>query len=91
MNQPSIITEDDLALLRKCYEIPIDIALEVPGPIDHASQPDEGSVAILPVFFECGLWLPIQPYFAWLLAEMRIAHCQLILNSWRILVGLYMI
>ena len=89
MNRTSKIIEDDLALLRQKYDIPIDIALEVPGPMDRASQPDEGSVALLPIFFECRLRLPIQPYFAWMLAEMEIAPCQLSLNSWRILAGLY--
>ena len=91
MNRPSKITEDDLALLRQRYSIPIDIALEVPGPMDRASQPDEGSVALLPIFFECGLRLPMQRYFAWMLAGMELAPCQLSLNSWRILAGIYVV
>ena len=91
MDRPSKITEEELAVLRQRYDVPIDIALEVPHPSDRASHPDDDSVALLPIFFECGLRLPIQRYFAWMLAEMEIAPCQLNLNSWRILSGLHVV
>ncbi|KAJ4702886.1 Collagen alpha-1(VII) chain like [Melia azedarach] len=87
----SSMRKSELTNLRARFDIPNSVTLRLPLRGEKASNPRRGEVAIFEILLELGLRLPFQSYFVRILDELDLAPCQLVLNSWRVLVGMYVL
>ena len=85
----SIVTEVNLADLRKTYEIPSNVTLRVPSARDLPSLPHEGEIAItIPAFF-CGLRVPFPAFLRRFFHLAPLHPIQLSPSGWQVLLGAY--
>lgn len=84
---PSILTPNDLALIRFQFGIPPEYDLELPSPTDRASSPPAGRFCLYWEALRAGLRLPLPPFVVALFRFLHISLASVAPNSFRFLVG----
>ena len=86
----NVVGNRELNKYRSRFDIPPSVNLLLSG--DQAAwNPTLGAVAIYGVMLSCGVTLPLQPFIARFLADARLSPVQLAPNSYRILMGMWML
>ena len=65
-----VLQEQKQEVIREKYNIPKVVELKIPKRGEKLSNPLVGTVAMCPKFLDCGLRLPMQPYFVKLLPSL---------------------
>ena len=86
----NVVGDRELRHYRRRFDIPSSVNLLESG--DRAAwNPVPGAVAIYGVMLSCGVTLPLQGFIARFLADARLSPAQLAPNSYRILMGMWML
>ncbi|KAL2555527.1 uncharacterized protein Fot_00266 [Forsythia ovata] len=68
--------------IREKYRIPEGVRLIYPAKADRPCSPPLGHIAMMADAFECGMRLPLHPFFRAILHSYNLCHYQLSLNFW---------
>ncbi|GMN44748.1 hypothetical protein TIFTF001_013946 [Ficus carica] len=90
-NPSSILTEDDLALVRGRYGFPNEVQLRLPFANERADTMSEGWICMYTIYFECGLQLSIHHLIVQSMHHYQLAIPQLMQNRMRVFMGLIVI
>ncbi|KAF3443157.1 hypothetical protein FNV43_RR17078 [Rhamnella rubrinervis] len=85
---PSVFKQGDMSYLKERFDMPSQIKLSAPGPLERADSPCDGWICLYEIAFKIGLRLPFHRIINMVPNFYSIALGQLIPNSWRYLLGL---
>ncbi|KAF3457338.1 hypothetical protein FNV43_RR01995 [Rhamnella rubrinervis] len=85
---PSVFKQSDMSYLKEKFDIPSQIKLSAPEPLERADSPRDGWICLYEIAFKIGLRLPFHRIINMVLNFYSIAPGQLMPNSWRYLLGL---
>ena len=86
----NVVSDRELNKYRSHFDFPTSINLLLPS--DRAAwNPTPGAVTIYGIMLSCGVTLSLQPFIARFLADARLSPVQLAPNSYRILMGMWML
>lgn len=86
-NPDSILTAEEIQGWREEFDLPIGIEVRAPFTGERADNPSEGWFPIYEIVFLLGLTFPIPQLASTVLVHYQITLGQLILNSWRAILG----
>lgn len=84
---PSVVTPDDLSLIRIQYGIPNEFDLQAPGSGGRASSPPSGWFCLYLETLRAGLRLPLPAFVVTLFKFLNISLASVVPNSFRFLIG----
>ncbi|KAF3457904.1 hypothetical protein FNV43_RR02564 [Rhamnella rubrinervis] len=85
---PSVFKQSDMSYLKEKFDIPSQIKLSAPEPLERADSPRDGWICLYEIAFKIGLRLSFHRIINIVLNFYSIAPGQLMPNSWRYLLGL---
>ncbi|KAF3445810.1 hypothetical protein FNV43_RR10987 [Rhamnella rubrinervis] len=85
---PSIFKQSDMSYLKERFNVPSQVKLSTPRPLERADSPREGWICLYKIAFKIGLRLSFHRIINMVLNFYSIAPGQLMPNSWRYLLGL---
>lgn len=87
----SAVTLEYLELLWEEFQIPGDVELVVPGPIDLPSRPPLDHITLLAEFFRAGLRLPFHSFLRRVLQRLNVAPMQLNANAYQSFISCFVL
>ncbi|KAF3457943.1 hypothetical protein FNV43_RR02604 [Rhamnella rubrinervis] len=85
---PSVFKQSDMSYLKERFDMPSQVKLSAPRPLEKADSPRDGWICLYEIAFKIGLRLPFHHIINMVLNFYSIAPGQLMPNSWRYLLGL---